>query len=138
MGNKFDFEHFYVVEKPMYKRAANYDTHYHFKVKQRNGNDIVFSNSDRKDISEYPGKVLTNPKTGDEICFITIDGSQCRLEARNGFSQGRNIPKTTLNSLVKATWDDNKGKFEEIKENMTVGDFLNKKAEEASKNKTHK
>ena len=122
----------------MYKRAASYDTHYHFKVKQRNGNDIVFSNSDRKDICEYPAKVLTNPQTGDEICFITIDGSQCRLEARNGFSQGRNIPKTTLNSLVKATWDDNKEKFEETKENMTVGDFLNKKAEEASKNKTHK
>ena len=59
MGNKFDFEHFYVVEKPMYKRAASYDTHYHFKVKQRNGNDIVFSNSDRKDICEYPAKVLT-------------------------------------------------------------------------------
>lgn len=51
-----------------------------------------------------------NPKTGDEIYFITIDGSQCRLEARNGFSQVRHISNATLNSLVKATWNENKEK----------------------------
>ena len=74
MGNKFDFEHFYVVEKPMYKRAASYDTHYHFKVKQRNGNDIVFSNSDRKDICEYPGLTFSS---------LRLVGRQASFQSNN-------------------------------------------------------
>lgn len=135
MAHKFDSEHVYTVAKPPHRRAANYDKWYMFEVVERNGNDIVFGLRGIKGIcNTYPGRVLVSPNTGDEICFITMEGMQVKLDARDCFGKGRRLSQETLNAPVAAEWDEAKGGFVETKDcGTTVEDFLKKKSDIANK-----
>lgn len=91
MAKTFDFNHNYLIDKPAGKRTAAYDKWWFFQLKQRNGNEVTFNNRDKFDLKDYKGKVLTNPKTGDEICFITIGINKYMLDAKSFISRGRRL-----------------------------------------------
>ena len=91
MAKTFDFNHSYIIDKPVNKRTASYDKWWMFCVKERNGNNITFSSRDRYDLKDYNGKILANPKTGDEICFITIGINKYMLDAKSFISRGRRL-----------------------------------------------
>lgn len=53
----------------------------------------------------YRGKVFTSPKTGDEICFLTIQGAKYMLEAKMGYREGSRVTDHDLDNLiVDAEW----------------------------------
>lgn len=135
MALKFDFGYFYTVEKPINERRFKYEKWWYFVLKERNGNEVAFSNKHEEPLVRYRGKVLTNPKTGDEICFLTINGAKYMLEAKKGHSEGRRLTDHDLDNLVvDVEWSDSKGKFVKSKhEGITLREFFKKKAEERHK-----
>ena len=135
MAKTFNFNHTYLIDKPVNKRTASYDKWWMFSVKERNGNNITFSSRERCDLKEYKGKILVNPKTGDEISFITIGTNKYMLDAKEFISKGRKLSemsreeKQSLFGLtVEAEWNDEKQGFVKTKDcGNTFGEFINKK-----------
>jgi len=135
MAFKFDFGYFYTVEKPVNQRRIKQDKWWYFVLKERNGNEVSFSNKHEEPLVRYRGKVLINPKTGDEICFLTIKGAKYMLEAKNGNCEGRRLTDHDLdNFIVDAEWSDSKEEFVKSNhEGVTLRDFFKKKAEKRVK-----
>ena len=135
MAKTFNFNHTYLIDKPVNKRTASYNKWWMFCVKERNGNNITFSSRERYDLKEYKGKILVNPKTGDEISFITIGTNKYMLDAKEFISKGRKLSemsreeKQSLFGLtVEAEWSDEKQGFVKTKDcGNTFGEFINKK-----------
>ena len=135
MAKTFNFNHTYLIDKPVNKRIASYDKWWMFSVKERNGNNITFSSRERHDLKEYKGKILVNPKTGDEISYITIGTNKYMLAAKEFISKGRKLSemsreeKQSLFGLtVEAEWSDEKLGFVKTKDcGNTFGEFINKK-----------
>lgn len=69
-----------------------------FKLDSRDGNLLTFKHGVgyRTPIS---GKVLTNPKTGEEICFIDYSGSRIMLEASHYMHGGRRVSREEMDTL---------------------------------------
>ena len=69
-----------------------------FKLDSREGNLLTFKHGVgyRTPIS---GKVLTNLKTGEEICFLDYRGSRIMLEASHYMHGGRRVSKERLDTL---------------------------------------
>ena len=136
MEFKFDFGYVYTVEKPINERRFKHEKCWFFVLKERNGNEVAFSNKYNEPLKRYRGKVFTSPKTGDEICFLTIKGAKYMLEAKMGYREGRRVTDHDLDNLiVDAELSDSKGKFAKSKhEGITLREFLKKKAEERLKN----
>lgn len=137
MAKTFDFNHSYLIDKPVHKRTAAYDKWWFFQLKQRNGNEVTFSNRDKFDLKDYKGKVLTNPKTGDEICFITFGINKYMLDAKSFISRGRRLSEMSeeekqelLGAKVEGEWNEKKQKFAQTADcGMALGEFLEKKAD---------
>ena len=70
-----------------------------------------------KYLTPCQGKVLTNPKTGEEICFVEYRGSRIMLEASHYMGGGRRVTRGEMDTLRT---DDGR----------TLGQFL---ADEAAK-----
>ena len=69
-----------------------------FKLDSRDGNLLTFKHGVgyRTPIS---GKVLTNPITGEEICFIDYRGSRIMLEASHYMHGGRRVSREEMDTL---------------------------------------
>ena len=69
-----------------------------FKLDSREGNLLTFKHGVgyRTPIS---GKVLTNLKTGEEICFLDYRGSRIMLEASHYMHGGRKVSQERLDTL---------------------------------------
>ena len=69
-----------------------------FKLDSREGNLLTFKHGVgyRTPIS---GKVLTNPKTGEEICFLNYHHSRIMLEASHYMHSGRRVTREELDTL---------------------------------------
>ena len=129
MAVKFDFNLAYIIDKPAHKRTAAYDKWEFFELKERNGNELTFRHRKKFDLKDYKGKVLTNPKTGDEICFIIFGMDKYMLNAKYYISAGRPISKETLDATVEGVWNEEKQELTKTAEcGMTLGEFLEKKA----------
>jgi hypothetical protein len=87
-----------------------------FRLVDRQGNTLHFKTGMRYATS-CSGKVLTNPKTGEEICFVEYRGSRIMLEASRYMDGGRRVTREELDTLRT---DDGR----------TLGQFL---ADEAAK-----
>lgn len=87
-----------------------------FKLVGREGSTLQFKTG-MKYLTPCQGKVLTNPKTGEEICFVEYRGSRIMLEASHYMSGGRRVTREEMNTLYT---DDGR----------TLGQFL---ADEAAK-----
>ena len=137
MAKTFDFNHSYLIDKPVHKRTAAYDKWWFFQLKQRNGNEVTFSDRDKFDLKDYKGKVLTNPKTGDEICFITIGTNKYMLDAKSFISRGHRLSEMSeeekqelLGAKVEGEWNEKKQEFAQTADcGMALGEFLEKKAD---------
>ena len=137
MAKTFNFNSTYLIDKPVSKRTASYDKWWMFSVKERNGNNITFSSRDKYDLKEYKGKILVNPKTGDEISFITIGMHKYMLDAKEFISKGRKLSEMSqeekqslLGLTVEAEWNDKKQGFVKTKNcGNTFAEFINKKTE---------
>ena len=84
-----------------------------FRLVDREGNTLQFKTG-MKYLTPCQGKVLTNPKTGEEICFVEYRGSRIMLEASHYM---RRVTREELDTLRT---DDGR----------TLGQFL---ADEAAK-----
>ncbi len=112
----------------MYKRKSLHEKWWMFSVKEHNGNCITFSNRDRNDHKDYHSKVLSSSSSGDEVCFITIDGERYLLEAKNSFSKGQRLNKEDLKGIVVAEFDSKKQDFVKTKDcGQLLGEFISKK-----------
>ena len=99
-----------------------------FRLDERCGNTLIFK-SGRLYATAYTAKALQNPKTGNEICFIEYSGVRIMLDASQCFRGGRRISQESLNSIVEAEWDEEKGAFTETKEcGISFKKFLERKA----------
>ena len=135
MAKTFNFNSTYLINKPVHKRKASYDKWWMFSVKERNGNNITFSSRDRYDLKEYKGKILVNPKTGDEISFITIGMHKYMLDAKEFISKGRKLSEMSkeekqalLGLKVEGEWNEEKQDFIKTENcGSTFGEFINKK-----------
>jgi hypothetical protein len=87
-----------------------------FKLVGREGSTLQFKTG-MKYLTPCQGKVLTNPKTGEEICFVEYRGSRIMLEASRYMHGGRRVTREELDTLRT---DDGR----------TLGQFL---ADEAAK-----
>ena len=87
-----------------------------FKLVGREGSTLLFKTG-MKYLTPCQGKVLTNPKTGEEICFVEYRGSRIMLEASHYMHGGRRVTREEMNTLYT---DDGR----------TLGQFL---ADEAAK-----
>lgn len=87
-----------------------------FKLVGREGNTLQFKTG-MKYLTPCQGKVLANPKTGEEICFVEYRGSRIMLEASHYMHGGRRVTREELDTLRT---DDGR----------TLGQFL---ADEADK-----
>jgi hypothetical protein len=87
-----------------------------FKLVGREGSTLQFKTG-MKYLTPCQGKVLTNPKTGEEICFVEYRGSRIMLEASHYMHGGRRVTREEMNTLYT---DDGR----------TLGQFL---ADEAAK-----
>ena len=87
-----------------------------FKLVGREGSTLQFKTG-MKYLTPCQGKVLTNPKTGEEICFVEYRGSRIMLEASHYMHGGRRVTREELDTLRT---DDGR----------TLGQFL---ADEAAK-----
>lgn len=135
MAKIFDFNRIYSIDKPKEKHAASYDKCWLFSVKERAGNNITFSSRDKNDGKDYNAQVLTSQQTGDEVCYITIDGVNYLVEAKNSFSKGRRLSELSkeerlrlLGLTVEAEWSEEKHNFVKTEEcGNTFGEFIDKK-----------
>ena len=136
MAVKFDFNLDYIIDKPAHKRTAAYDKWEFFELKERNGNELTFRHRKKFDLKDYKGKILTNPKTGDEICFITIGINKYMLDAKSFISRGRRLSEMSeeekqelLGAKVEGEWNEKKQEFTPTADcGMALGEFLEKKA----------
>ena len=129
MAVKFDFNLAYIIDKPAHKRTAAYDKWEFFELKERNGNELTFRHRKKFDLKDYKGKVLTNPKTGDEICFIIFGMDKYMLDAKYYISAGRPISKETLDATVEGEWNEEKQELTKTAEcGMTLGEFFIKRS----------
>ena len=87
-----------------------------FKLVGREGNTLQFKTG-MKYLTPCQGKVLANPKTGEEICFVEYRGSRIMLEASRYMHGGRRVTREEMETLRT---DDGR----------TLGQFL---ADEAAK-----
>ena len=87
-----------------------------FNLVGREGSTLLFKTG-MKYLTPCQGKVLTNPKTGEEICFVEYRGSRIMLEASHYMHGGRRVTREELDTLRT---DDGR----------TLGQFL---ADEAAK-----
>ena len=87
-----------------------------FKLVGREGSTLQFKTG-MKYLTTCQGKVLTNPKTGEEICFVEYRGSRMILEASHYMHGGHRVTREELDTLRT---DDGR----------TLGQFL---ADEAAK-----
>ena len=87
-----------------------------FNLVGREGSSLQFKTG-MKYLTPCQGKVLTNPKTGEEICFVEYRGSRIMLEASHYMHGGRRVTREEMNTLYT---DDGR----------TLGQFL---ADEAAK-----
>ena len=87
-----------------------------FKLVGREGSTLQLKTG-MKYLTSCQGKVLTNPKTGEEICFVEYRGSRIMLEASHYMHGGRRVTREELDTLRT---DDGR----------TLGQFL---ADEAAK-----
>ena len=69
-----------------------------FKLDSRKGNHLTFKHGVRYR-TPISGKVLTNPKTGEEICFLDYSGSRLMLEASHYMHGGRRFSQERLDTL---------------------------------------
>ena len=69
-----------------------------FRLTDREGNTLHFKTGVRY-ATPCSGKVLTNPKTGEEICFIEYRGSRIQLEASHYMSGGRRVTREEMETL---------------------------------------
>ena len=69
-----------------------------FKLDSRKGNHLTFKHGVRYR-TPISGKVLTNPKTGEEICFLDYRGSRLMLEASHYLPGGRRFSQESLDTL---------------------------------------
>ena len=137
MAKTFNFNHTYLIDKPVNKRTASYDKWWMFCVKERNGNNITFSSRDRYDLKDYNGKILVNPKTGDEVCFITIGMHKYMLDAKEFINKGRKLSELSkeekqalIGLTVEAEWNDKKQDCVKTKESgNTFAEFINKRTD---------
>ena len=92
--------------------------------------------SSKFDLKDYKGKVLTNPKTGDEICFIIFGLDKYMLDAKYFISAGRRLSEMSeeekqelLGAKVEGEWNEKKQEFTQTADCGTAfGEFLEKKA----------
>ena len=87
-----------------------------FKLVGREGSTLLFKTG-MKYLTPCQGKVLANPKTGEEICFVEYRGSRIMLEASRYMHGGRRVTREEMDTLRT---DDGR----------TLGQFL---ADEAAK-----
>ena len=87
-----------------------------FKLVSREGSTLQFKTG-MKYLTPCQGKVLANPKTGEEICFVEYRGSRIMLESSHYMHGGRRVTREEMNTLYT---DDGR----------TLGQFL---ADEAAK-----
>ena len=69
-----------------------------FKLVGREGSTLQFKTG-MKYLTPCQGKVLTNPKTGEEICFVEYRGSRIMLEASRYMHGGRRVTREELDTL---------------------------------------
>jgi hypothetical protein len=69
-----------------------------FKLVGREGSTLQFKTG-IKYLTPCQGKVLTNPKTGEEICFVEYRGSRIMLEASHYMHGGRRVTREEMNTL---------------------------------------
>ena len=69
-----------------------------FRLVNRQGNTLHFKTGIRYATS-CSGKVLTNPKTGEEICFVEYRDSRIMLEASRYMDGGRRVTREELDTL---------------------------------------
>ena len=69
-----------------------------FKLDSRKGNHLTFKHGVRYR-TPISGKVLTNPKTGEEIFFLDYRGSRLMLEASHYMHGGRRFSQESLDTL---------------------------------------
>ena len=99
-----------------------------FRLDERCGNTLTFK-SGRLYATAYTAKALQNPKPGNEICFIEYSGVRIMLDASQCFRGGRRISQESLNSIVEAEWNEQKGDFVKTDDcGTSLKEFLEKKA----------
>ena len=69
-----------------------------FKLDSRKGNHLTFKHGVRYR-TPISGKVLSNPKPGEEICFLDYSGSRLMLEASHYMHGGRRFSQERLDTL---------------------------------------
>ena len=69
-----------------------------FKLVGREGRTLLFKTG-MKYLTPCQGKVLANPKTGEEICFVEYRGSRIMLEASRYMHGGRRVTREELDTL---------------------------------------
>jgi hypothetical protein len=69
-----------------------------FKLVGREDSTLQFKTG-MKYLTPCQGKVLTNPKTGEEICFVEYRGSRIMLEASHYMHGGRRVTREEMNTL---------------------------------------
>ena len=87
-----------------------------FKLVGREGSTLLFKTG-MKYLTPCQGKVLANPKTGEEICFVEYRGSRIMLEASHYMHGGRRVTCEEMDTL-------------RVDDGRTLGQFL---ADEAAK-----
>ena len=87
-----------------------------FKLVGREGSTLQFKTG-MKYLTPCQGKVLTNPKTGEEICFVEYRGSRIMLESSHYMHGGRRVTREEMDTL-------------RVDDGRTLGQFL---ADEAAK-----
>ena len=87
-----------------------------FKLVGREGSTLLFKTG-MKYLTPCQGKVLTNPKTGEEICFVEYRGSRIMLESSHYMHGGRRVTREEMDTL-------------RVDDGRTLGQFL---ADEAAK-----
>ena len=85
-----------------------------FKLVGREGNTLQFKTG-KKYLTPCQGKVLANPKTGEEICFVEYRGSRIMLESSHYMYGGRRVTREEMDTLRT---DDGR----------TLGEFLSDEA----------
>ncbi len=69
-----------------------------FRLYSREGNLLTFKHG-KMGLTLFSGKVLTNPKTGEEICFLNYHHSRIMLEASHYMHSGRRVTREELDTL---------------------------------------
>ncbi len=70
-----------------------------FKLDSREGNLLTFKHGVRYR-TPISGKVLTNLKTGEEICFLDYRGSRIMLEASHYMHGGRKVSHNYISPII--------------------------------------